>query len=48
MESGVAITASVRVGEETIENRTFPSLSKSGKIVNGFNALLLADLLSRK
>lgn len=48
MDSGVAITASVRVGEETIENRTFSSLSKSGKIVNGFNALLLADLLSRK
>jgi subtilisin family serine protease len=48
MDSGVTIETSVMVGEETKESRSFASLSKSGKIVNAYNALLLADKMTKK
>ncbi len=48
MDSGVSISSTVMVGEETKESRSFSSLSKSGKIVNAYNALLLADKMSKK
>ncbi len=48
MDSGVSISSNVMVGEETKENRSFSSLSKSGKIVNAYNALLLAEKMTKK
>jgi cell wall-associated protease len=48
MDSGVAISTTLMVGEEGKESRTFTSLSKSGKIVNAYNALLLADKMTKK
>ncbi|MFM9827065.1 S8 family peptidase [Flavobacterium sp.] len=48
MDSGVAISTTLMVGEEGKESRTFASLSKSGKIVNAYNALLLADKMTKK
>lgn len=48
MDSGVSISSTVMVGEETKESRSFASLSKSGKIVNAYNALLLAEKMSKK
>jgi hypothetical protein len=46
MDSGVAITENVVVAG--IKDRSFTTLSKSGKIVNAYNALLMADKMSRK
>lgn len=43
MGSGVAITTNVIVGGKAADTRSFTALSKSGKIVNAYNALLLAD-----
>jgi subtilisin family serine protease len=48
MDSGVSISSTVMVGEETKESRSFSSLSKSGKIVNAYNALLLAEKMTKK
>lgn len=48
MDSGVALATNVMVGEETKENRSFTSLSKSGKIVNAYNALILAEKMTKK
>jgi len=48
MDSGVAISTTLMAGEEGKESRTFASLSKSGKIVNAYNALLLADKMTKK
>lgn len=47
MDSGVAISTSVKVGEEQKETRLFANASKSGKIVNAYNALLLAEKMSK-
>jgi hypothetical protein len=33
---------------QEIKDRSFTTLSKSGKIVNAYNALLMADKMSRK
>ncbi|MDR2222677.1 MAG: S8 family peptidase [Flavobacteriaceae bacterium] len=46
MDSGIAINQEVIVGE-TKEKRPFSSISTSGKIVNAYNALLLAEKLSK-
>ncbi len=43
MDSGTAITTDVIVGGDPKDVRPFASLSKSGKIVNAYNALLLAE-----
>ncbi|WP_338408388.1 S8 family peptidase [uncultured Flavobacterium sp.] len=47
MDSGVAITADVVVGGNAKDVRSFSDLSKSGKIVNAYNALLMAEKLSK-
>jgi subtilisin family serine protease len=48
MDSGVAITEAVVVGGNPKDSRSFDSLSQSGKIVNAYNALLMADKMSRQ
>ncbi|MFT4983501.1 MAG: cell wall-associated protease [Flavobacterium sp.] len=48
MDSGVAITENVVVAGNPKDSRSFTTLSKSGKIVNAYNALLMADKMSRK
>ncbi len=47
MDSGLSSTASVLVGEEQA-NKRFSNLSKSGKMVNLYNALILADKVSKQ
>ncbi len=46
MDSGVAINMKVAVGEAK-QTDDFASLSKSGKIVNAYNALIMAAMLSK-
>ncbi|TDD99715.1 S8 family serine peptidase [Flavobacterium cellulosilyticum] len=48
MDSGVAITTDVIVGGKSTDIRSFTTLSQSGKIVNAYNALLMAEKLSKK
>ena len=48
MDSGVAITEEVVVGGNPKDSRSFTTLSKSGKTVNAYNALLMADKMSKK
>ena len=48
MDSGVAITTDVIVGGKATDKRSFATLSKSGKIVNAYNALLMAEKMSKK
>ena len=48
MDSGVAITTEVVVGGNPKDVRPFTSLSKTGKIVNAYNALLMAQKMSKK
>ena len=48
MDSGVAITTNVIVGGKANDTRPFSTLSKSGKIVNAYNALLMAEKMSKK
>ncbi|WP_188049376.1 S8 family peptidase [Flavobacterium sp. GP15] len=47
MDSGVAITTNVIVGGKANDTRPFTVLSKSGKIVNAYNALLMAEKMSK-
>lgn len=47
MGSGVAITTNVIVGGKAADTRSFTALSKSGKIVNAYNALLMAEKMSK-
>ena len=47
MDSGVAITTNVIVGGKAADTRSFTALSKSGKIVNAYNALLMAEKMSK-
>lgn len=48
MNSGVAINNDVIVGGKPEDKRPFSSLSKTGKIVNGYNAMKMAEELSKK
>ena len=48
MDSGVAITTNVVVGGNPKDMRSFTTLSQSGKIVNAYNALLMAEKMSKK
>lgn len=48
MDSGVAITTDVVVGGKANDIRPFSALSQSGKIVNAYNALLMAEKMSKK
>ncbi len=47
MDSGVSITTDVVVGGKASDVRPFANLSKSGKIVNAYNAILMADKMSK-
>ena len=48
MDSGVTISTDVIVGGKAEDIRPFGNLSKSGKIVNAYNALLMAEKMSKK
>lgn len=48
MESGLPITFDVAVGGDPNTTKSFSELSRSGKIVNAYNAIILADKMSRK
>jgi subtilisin family serine protease len=48
MDSGVAIESEVIVGGKPADTRPFSALSKSGKIVNAYNALQMAEKMSKK
>ncbi|HEX8268539.1 MAG TPA: S8 family peptidase [Flavobacterium sp.] len=46
MDSGLPITATVTLGEEE-EKRSFTNASRSGKIINAYNALIMASQMSK-
>jgi len=48
MDSGVSIESNVIVGGKPTDIRPFTALSKSGKIVNAYNALQMAEKMSKK
>jgi subtilisin family serine protease len=48
MDSGTSIAEEVAVAGDPSDKRAFSSLSKSGKIVNAYNALIMAEKLSKK
>ena len=48
MDSGTAITTDVVVGGNPNDKRPFASLSTSGKMVNAYNALMMAEKMSKK
>lgn len=47
MDSGTSIGEDVNVGSDPSDKRPFASLSKSGRIVNAYNALIMAEKLSK-
>ena len=47
MESGTAITTSVAVGGDPEKSRLFSELSKSGRMVNAYNAMVMAEKLAK-
>jgi len=48
MDSGTAITTKVTVGGNEKDSRQFSDLSKSGKIVNAYNAMVMAEKMAKK
>jgi len=48
MDSGVAINKDVVVGGNPKDIRPFSELSKTGKIVNAYNAILMANAMAKK
>lgn len=48
MESGIPIDIKVNLGGDPENTRSFSELSRTGKIVNAYNAILLADKMSKK
>jgi len=48
MDSGLPISTKVLVGGDPNDIRSFTTLSKSGKIVNAYNALILASQKAKK
>jgi subtilisin family serine protease len=49
IDSGIAITSDVSVGWKELKDiHPFSTLSKSGKVVNAYNALVTAEKLSKK
>ena len=48
MDSGVAINKDVVVGGNAKDIRPFSELSKTGKVVNAYNAILMANELAKK
>jgi subtilisin family serine protease len=47
MDSGTPITINITLGEQT-ERKSFSNSCKSGKIVNAYNAILMAEQMSKK
>jgi len=47
VDSGVLIEKDVTVGGDPKDNRPFKDISKNGKIINAYNALLLADKMAK-
>ena len=47
MDSGTAVLTDVAFGGNPEDKRPFTSLSKSGKMVNAYNALLMAEKMSK-
>ncbi|KAA1247364.1 S8 family serine peptidase [Aquimarina sp. RZ0] len=47
MDSGVSTSTSVIIGGTPTDTNTFTELSKSGKMINLYNALILADKMSK-
>ena len=47
MSSGLAVKSQVMIGGDNTKKDSFKNLSKSGKIVNAYNALILADKVSK-
>ncbi len=48
MDSGTALPGDVEVGGNPDDKRAFSALSKSGKIVNAYNAFVMAEKMSKK
>jgi len=48
MDSGTAITTKVTVGGDAKDSRQFSDLSKSGRIVNAYNAMVMAEKMAKK
>ncbi len=48
MDSGLSTKLDVEVGKEETSIKRFSELSKSGKMVNLYNALIMADQMSKK
>ena len=48
MDSGVALENNVIVGGKAADTRPFSALSKTGKIVNAYNAIQMAEKMSKK
>ena len=48
MDSGTAITTKVTVGGDEKDSRQFSDLSKSGRIVNAYNAMVMAEKMAKK
>ena len=48
MDSGTAITTKVTVGGDDKDSRQFSDLSKSGRIVNAYNAIVMAEKMAKK
>jgi subtilisin family serine protease len=46
-DSGVSVSKSVIVGGDSSLKMPFKELSVSGKIINAYNALLMADKMSK-
>jgi subtilisin family serine protease len=47
MDSGISLPIKVQVGESEVEEKSFSEISKSGKIANLYNALILASQVSK-
>jgi subtilisin family serine protease len=47
MDSGTAITTKVSVGGDEKDSRQFSDLSKSGRIVNAYNAMVMAEKMAK-
>ncbi len=47
MESGIALTKDVKIGSDE-DVKSFATASKSGKMINAYNALIMAEKMSKK
>ena len=47
MDSGTTVTTNVTVGGDENNNRPFSELSQSGKMVNAYNAMIMAEKLAK-